>query len=310
MNIAFFFQTQQISDDPILFDEFKKQKIFFSYFQVDQKYYLFVYAQQSIDINFLYQSIDVIQELDSKQRKIRSLRGFFLYALEIIENGKDYEILETNLQPFFWRKVKNIIRQNKKAALQEFLFNTAEVNQDLAVGSIPYSDIKDKIQNLQNQVNSLQDRIRDLETTLENSKYALSGHLKPNIPIKTIQQVDSTLKGNRSPYLAENQVDSQVRELGQVDSEIDPENLSSNPKKAQNPQSERSEDQNFITLSKISEEEQIEIIKLGFQLQAEGKISLKKYYESTEEYSLFQLKGYNIKYETIRRTKLYQSLKA
>jgi len=40
-----------------------------------------------------------------------------------------------------------------------------------------------------------------------------------------------------------------------------------------------------------------------------GKISLKKYYETTDPYSLFQLKGYNIKYETIRRTKLYQSLK-
>jgi cell fate (sporulation/competence/biofilm development) regulator YlbF (YheA/YmcA/DUF963 family) len=62
-------------------------------------------------------------------------------------------------------------------------------------------------------------------------------------------------------------------------------------------------------LGRIPEEEKIEIIKTGLQRQAEGKISLKKYYESTEEYSLFQLKGYNIKYETIRRTKLYQSLK-
>ena len=66
---------------------------------------------------------------------------------------------------------------------------------------------------------------------------------------------------------------------------------------------------NFITLGKIPEQEKIKIIKLGFQLQAEGKIPLKKYYESTDSYSLFQLKGYNIKYETIRRTKLYQSLK-
>ena len=47
-------------------------------------------------------TIDVIQELDSKQRKIRSLRGFFLYALEIMEKGKNYEIFSTNLQPFFW----------------------------------------------------------------------------------------------------------------------------------------------------------------------------------------------------------------
>ena len=69
---------------------------------MDQNYYLFFYAQKSIDINFVYQSVEVIEELDSKQRKIRSLRGFFLYALEIMENGKDYEILSTNLQPFFW----------------------------------------------------------------------------------------------------------------------------------------------------------------------------------------------------------------
>ena len=59
--------------------------------------------------------------------------------------------------------VKNVIRQNKKAALQEFLF-----------GSKPtFQEMEDKIQNLQNQVNSLQDRIRDLETTRENSKYPL-----------------------------------------------------------------------------------------------------------------------------------------
>ena len=64
-----------------------------------------------------------------------------------------------------------------------------------------------------------------------------------------------------------------------------------------------------ITLAKILEQEKIEIIKTGFQLQAQGKISLKKYYQSTQQYSLSQLKGYSIKYETIRRTKLYKSLK-
>ena len=34
---------------------------------------------------------------------------------------------------------------------------------------------------------------------------------------------------------------------------------------------------NFITLGRISEQEKIEIIQRGFQLQAQGKISLKKY---------------------------------
>ena len=126
MNKAFFFQRKQIPESSSLFDEFKQQNICFSYFQVDHKYYLFFYSQKSIEIDFLSQSVNVLQELDSKQGKIRSMRGFFLYALEILETGKDYEILQTNLQPFFWRKVKNIIRQNKKAAFQEFLFGSQD----------------------------------------------------------------------------------------------------------------------------------------------------------------------------------------
>ena len=66
---------------------------------------------------------------------------------------------------------------------------------------------------------------------------------------------------------------------------------------------------NFITLSKISEQEIIEIIQKGFQLNQEGKISLKKYYESTQEHSLFQSKGYSIKYETIRKITLFKQFK-
>jgi hypothetical protein len=44
-------------------------------------------------------------------------------------------------------------------------------------------------------------------------------------------------------------------------------------------------------LVKISEEEQIQIIKTGFQLQTDGILSLTKYYEANGEYSLFQLHG-------------------
>jgi len=62
-------------------------------------------------------------------------------------------------------------------------------------------------------------------------------------------------------------------------------------------------------LGRIPEQERISIIQTGFQLNQEQKISLKEYYESTEQYSLFQLKGYSIKYETIRRTNLYKQLK-
>lgn len=66
---------------------------------------------------------------------------------------------------------------------------------------------------------------------------------------------------------------------------------------------------NLITLRNISEEEKIEIIKLGFELNQEGKISLKEFYQEREEYSLFQQKGYQIKYNSIRRTKFYLKLK-
>ncbi len=69
----------------------------------------------------------VIKDLNTKKRKIRSLRGFFLYALEIMKKGKKVSILTTNLHPFFWKKVENTIKQNKKSALIHFLFGTFEL---------------------------------------------------------------------------------------------------------------------------------------------------------------------------------------
>ena len=87
-NFAFFCQIQEIPDNFTVFEELKNKQLFFSYFQVDQNYYLFLYGEESIDIEFLYQSVDAIQELDKKKRAIRSLRGFFLYALEIMDNRK------------------------------------------------------------------------------------------------------------------------------------------------------------------------------------------------------------------------------
>ena len=38
---AFFFETQQISEDSLIFEQLKKQELFFSDFQVNRKYYLF-----------------------------------------------------------------------------------------------------------------------------------------------------------------------------------------------------------------------------------------------------------------------------
>ena len=256
--------------------------------------------------------------------------------------------------------MKNIIRQNKKAALQEFLFGKdADSKPDNQASNPRIQILEDQIQTLQNQVNSFQDRISDLETTLEemiitlenqvnsfqdrisdlettleNSKYALRRALESPDTMKSIQQGDSTLKSEKSlqsANLLSN--DSKVRnptsqrkgmksksvsDAPKIDfkplSSSQQYNVPSNQEKGlQGPNFTTSED-NFVgdvwqSPGKISEEERIEIIQRGFQRQAEGKISLKKYYESTDPYSLYQLKGYNIKYETIRRTKLYQQLK-
>ena len=310
---AFFFQIQPIPDDTILFDQFQQQNIFYSYFQVEQKYYLFFYSQKSIDIDLIEQFIDILEELDTKQRKIRSLRGFFLYALEIIQSTDNYQILKTNLKPSFWRNLRTILRQNKKIVLLQFLFGRG-------YSSLPSSShLEDQIQTLQNQVDSLHQKIIELESKLENPKYALSEPSQPLESSKTIQHDNSTMNGKKGPYLTQNENEIrnpayQTKDLESKsfseDSKIDFKtlshsqqyNISSNEEKGRNRQ-------NFVTLGKISDEEKIEIIKLGFQLQNEGKISLKKYYESTDPYSLSQFNGYSIKYESIRRTKFYQQLK-
>ena len=132
---------------------------------------------------------------------------------------------------------------------------------------------------------------------------------------KLFSRVHSTLEGKKAPYLTEN--DSEIRDSTSRGKDIESKtvseekirpvkpfsgsqqyNISSNQKKGLN-------GSNFITLGRIPEQERIEIIQRGFQLQAEGKISLKKYYEGTETDSLFQLKGYRIKYEAIRKNKFY-----
>jgi len=263
---AFFFEIQQIPEDSKIFEELKNQELFFSYFQVNQKYYLLFYQQKFIDIDQIEPFIYILEELDTKQRRIRSLRGFFLYALEIIENENDFEILSTNLQPSFWRKLRKILRQNKKTVLLQFLFGSDSGRGYSYQGSSP------PLEELQNQVNSLQERIVELE----NQNLVMEGKLNM---LSAASRTSKFATSRRKEYHAtfnQNQVQNQ---------------------------------QNFLLLNQIPEEEKIEILQMGFRLNQEGKISLKKYYESTEEYSLFQLKGYRIKYESIRKSKLYKELK-
>jgi hypothetical protein len=123
-----------------------------------------------------------------------------------MEKGKEYEILETNLQSFFWRKVKNIIRQNKKSALQEFLFGKNDDSKlDNQTSNPRIKILEDQIQNLSNQVDSLQQKIIQLEQnqTLEIKK-PLSELLKRSKAAQIGEQDNTTLKPNISSYLQEN----------------------------------------------------------------------------------------------------------
>jgi hypothetical protein len=109
---------------------------------------------------------------------------------------------------------------------------------------------------------------------------------------KIIQQGDSTLKENNASYLAQN--DREITKERILQSEQQSNGLSEDyksPQKTAKPieessiisnQNEAQNSPNFITLSKIPEQDRIEIIQTGFQLQSEGPISLKKYYESTD----------------------------
>ena len=203
---AFFFEIQPIPDDTILYDQFQQQNIFYSYFQGEQNYYLFLYSQKFIDIDSIDPFIHIIQELDTKQRKIRSLRGFFLYALEIFERTNNSQILKTNLKPSFWRNLKSILRQNKKTVLLQFLFGRGY--------SYPPSSshLEDQIQTLKNQIDSLQEKIIQLEQQSERSEHnqtliikkALSELLERSQAAKIGEQDDSTLKPNIGSYFQEN----------------------------------------------------------------------------------------------------------
>lgn len=124
---AFFAQIEPIGESSDLFEIFKKEGFYFYYFQHNQFCYLFLYGKNHLSnsFNMILSSLVVIQELDTKKRKIRSIRGFLLYALEIIQDEKLITVLKTNFQPLFWRRVKNIIKQNKRNCIVEFLFEAS-----------------------------------------------------------------------------------------------------------------------------------------------------------------------------------------
>jgi hypothetical protein len=140
----------------------------------------------------------------------------------------DHQILADNMEPFFWKNVDRVIRQNKKNGLQQFLF----------------SDSEESLIHLQNQLDYLKS---------ENAK-----------------------------------LKSQLSQLNET---------------------KNSKDSGFRSLAQIPDPEKIEIIKKAFEFESEGEISLRDFYEGDDELSLSQWKGYQIKFQNIKRSKIYKSFR-
>jgi hypothetical protein len=153
-----FMKIQPITDSSTIFTELEKQKFKFHYFRINQVDYLFFYGKKEKfdSIDHLYKTITIIEELDTKKRKIRSVRGFFLYAVEILESTSEgnIQVLKTNLPFFFWKRVKNVMRQNHKGLLLDFLFGASEMS-------------------IANEGNSLEQTIQDLQIEVLNLKKKL-----------------------------------------------------------------------------------------------------------------------------------------
>lgn len=176
--------------------QFFGQNIFYSYFQVEQKYYLFFYSEKSIDIDLIEQFIDILEELDTKQRKIRSLRGFFFYALEIMNNEKDLQIFKTNLKPSFWRNLRTILRQNKKEVLLRFLFGKGYSFE------ASNSHLEDQIQTLKSQVDSLHQKI----IQLEQEAIASVKRSEQNQPLQIKKALSDLLERSQAVKIGEQEI--------------------------------------------------------------------------------------------------------
>lgn len=169
---SFFLKIEEISNSDTFFLRLKEYRLKYHYFQICSTYYLFlVGTSHSWDVlEFCYKRLKILEELNKKQRKLRSVRGFFLYVSEILEKegDKNIEVLETNFPPLFWKRVKDVLRQNKKGALTKLLFGTS--NSSIKNSKISLEELVQNIQTLQIQVNLLRDKVKYLESSYPPSQ--------------------------------------------------------------------------------------------------------------------------------------------
>ena len=83
---AFFAHIEPIEESLDVFEIFEEEGFYFYYFQSNKLYYLFFYRKNYLSncVNSILSSLLIIRELDTKKRKLRSIRGLLLYVLEMI----------------------------------------------------------------------------------------------------------------------------------------------------------------------------------------------------------------------------------
>lgn len=119
---VFFYQIAAINESKCRLSNLFEKDIYYSYFNILDEYFIFGFSQKKdCDLKKFHAQVHVYKLLNRRKRLIRSLSGFFLYALEFIKN-KDCKILDTNLPPLFWLEVESVLRQNRKDVLEKFLF--------------------------------------------------------------------------------------------------------------------------------------------------------------------------------------------
>lgn len=166
--------------------------------------------------------------------------------------------MKTNFRPLFWERIYDVLKQNRKDILLDFLFQDDNDN----------STSEDVGPNIIEQLTILESRIINLENHILQLKTPL---------ISRDKEVKEIIKYKNG--------------VGQEVFDISTEN-------------------HFKALNTIPEQEVFEIVKTGFELNQKNNISLKDYYEGNNvSNSLLDLKGYSIKYETIRRHKIYKNIK-
>ena len=174
-----------------------------------------------------------------------------------METAKDYQILDTNLKPSFWRKLKTILKKKKKVVLLEFLFGTTNLKGhgsiDLQISLSPkFKALEGIIQNLQNQLNSLQQKVIQLEKnqTLKIKK-SLSELLNRSQATKIDQQGDYSSLTPQNANLLPN--DSEVRNPTYQPKGMESKSVSEASKMPSN-ESFQSQPEVFYTSTERSEE--------------------------------------------------------